>query len=334
MRARNMVLPAALFLGCSHHAPMLSDTGAPSVRGSATPRADAEAPRATLVGPGFPDAAPWVSFYGSAAQMGDVAKVAATYRIINIDADPEDDGVGNFTDAQLATLKAGGKNRVLSYLNLGSCERSRTYWSKAPAPLVPCSKGAQLGAYQGYPDEVWMNVGDPDYQALILEHVAARIAARGVDGLYLDNLEIVEHGLREANGPCDTSCQRGGLELVAKLRERYPSMLLVMQNATSEVTRTAVMNGIAFPLLLDGIAHEEVYAPTFDANAERELLAWQAMKLTTENARPLWIGVEDYAGSCTAEKKARAALGRSQARGFSGYVSDASAGQKVVCYWP
>jgi hypothetical protein len=41
----------------------------------------------TTLGPGFPVSGPWVSFYGSAAEMGDLAKVARTYRIINLDAD-------------------------------------------------------------------------------------------------------------------------------------------------------------------------------------------------------------------------------------------------------
>jgi len=178
-----------------------------------------------------------------------------------------------------------------------------------------------------------MDVGDPAYQALILDHVAARLAARGVDGFYLDNLEIVEHGPRERNGPCNTRCRQGGLDLVRKLRERFPQMLLVMQNATGEVTRTATTGGIAFPLLLDGVAHEEVYSPELDPGAETELLAWQAMGLRTPGGRPLWVGVEDYVGSCSARDKARAALARSAGRGFSGYASDESGGQKVVCYW-
>src|SRR6185503_5885630 len=72
---------------------------------------------------GFPDPGPWVSFYGG-AQGVDLAAVAATFRIINIDADPD---TGNFTDAEIQTMRAGGKNRVISYLNVGSCEKFRSY---------------------------------------------------------------------------------------------------------------------------------------------------------------------------------------------------------------
>ena len=145
------------------------------------PVTDAAAAAAPLItrgrGPGFATPRPWVSFYGSAAQMGDLAKVAATYRIINIDADP---GASNFTDAQLKVLKAGGKNRVLSYLNVGSCELSRDYWSKAPAGFVGCgpNRAAHLGTYEGYPDETWMDPSNADYRRLIVEHVAPRLVLK------------------------------------------------------------------------------------------------------------------------------------------------------------
>lgn len=283
-------------------------------------------------GPGFPSTKPWVSFYGNAAQMGDLAKVAATYRVINIDADP---GAANFNDAQLRTLKAGGKNRVISYMNVGACELYRDYWSKVPAGFVGCgpNRAAHLGTYDGYPDETWMDPSNADYQKLIVEHVAARLAARGVDGFYLDNLELLGHGDRTKNGPCNTRCKQGGLDLVRMLRERFPDLLIVMQNGTSDVTRLGTTGGVAFPSLLDGIAHEEVYAPKLDAEAEQELLAWKAMPFESKKGHPLWIAVEDYVGSCKNTAAAKAALQKSNDRGFSPYVSDESGGQKVVCYW-
>ena len=191
---------------------------AASARAAAPPARSGPAPLTTL-GPGFPIAGPWVSFYGSAEQLGDLARVARTFRIINLDADP---GTENFTDEQLRVLRAGGQNRVLSYLNIGACEHDRTYWSRVPAGLSSCAanRAAQRGAYKGYPDETWMDPSDPSYQQLLLEYVAPRLAAR-VDGFYLDNLEIVEHPVRSTNGPCSPSCRQGGLDLVRRLREKF-----------------------------------------------------------------------------------------------------------------
>ena len=174
--------------------------------------------------------APWVSYYGNVAHL-DLARVASTFRLIDIDADPDQ---GNVTPAQIATLKADGTNRVISYLNLGACERFRSYWQHAPAGFLPCGRDrrAHLGRYDGYRDETWMNPSDPAYRKLIVSYVAPRLIAQGVDGFYLDNLELIEHGVRTRNGPCDATCQQGALDLVRELRNAFPDKILVMQNAT------------------------------------------------------------------------------------------------------
>jgi cysteinyl-tRNA synthetase len=281
---------------------------------------------------GFPEGAPWVSFYGTSTEMGDLKKVADTFRVINIDVDP--DG-GNFTTAQITSLKNGGKNRVISYFNLGSCENYRSYWKTVPTGFVSCeaNKAAQRGLYDGYPDETWMDVGNADYQKLLIDHVAPLLVAQGIDGFFFDNLEIVEHGTATTNGPCDAACSQGGLDLVRKLREKYPDLLFVMQNATSVVTMNGKTGGVAYPTLLDGISHEEPFTPMpGDTAVQDELVAWKKLALTP-GGHPFWIATEDYVGGCTNAKDAKAIYDASRALGFSPYATDASAGQKVVCYW-
>jgi len=282
-------------------------------------------------GPGFPVSAPWMTYYGDAPTLGSLSKVANTFRIMDIDLDPD---TGNFAPSDVVTLKNNGQNKVLSYLNLGSCEHWRGYWNTVPSGFVSCgaNKAAQLGSYQGYSDETWMNVGNADYQNLIVNYVAPRLVAQGADGFYLDNLEIVEHGTSTRNGPCDAACAQGGLDLVRKLREKYPTLVFVMQNATGRTTREGVTGGVAFASLLDGIAHEEVYAPKYDASMEAELAAWKAMALRP-NGHAFWIATLDYVGGCEAAAKARRVFARSRAMGFVPYASDASARQGVVCYW-
>jgi cysteinyl-tRNA synthetase len=281
-------------------------------------------------GRGFPMSAPWVSFYGTDTQMGNLAQAASTFRILNIDADPD---AGNFTPAEIATLKNGGQNRVISYLDVGSCEMFRSYWSQVPAGFTSCSQARQLGPYGPcYPNEVWMALDDPAYQKLIVDYVAPRLAAQGVDGFFLDNLELVEHGSTATYGPCDAACSQGGLDLVGALRAAFPDMLIVMQNGTSDVTRTGhTSSGVSFPSLLDGISHEEVYFPP-DTTAQSELAAWQTLGLTP-GGRPFWIATEDYVGNCTDATDAMSVYAMSRAGGYSPYATDASGGQMVICYW-
>jgi cysteinyl-tRNA synthetase len=280
-------------------------------------------------GRGFPATAPWASFYGPASGV-DLVKLASTFRVINLDADP--DGA-NITPAQITQLKNGGKNRVISYLNVGSCESYRSYWTSAPG-FTSCNANtaAKIGPYSGYPDETWMNVGNAEYQKLIVGYVAPRLIAQGVDGFFLDNLEIVEHGTSTTNGPCDKACSQGGLDLVRKLREAFPDKLIVMQNGTSDVTRLGTTGGISYPTLLDGISHEEVFVP-LDSTSESELLAWKNMGLKP-GGQQFFIGTEDYVSSCTATAAAKPAYDKSTADGFSPYVSDASASMQSVCFWP
>ena len=287
----------------------------------------------TAVGPGrgFPALAPWVSFYGSDAQMGDLGKAAGRFRILNIDADPD---AGNFTPEEITRLKYRGRNRVISYLNVGSMESFRTYWEQAPAGFVPGedNTAAHLGPYDGYPDETWMDLSNSAYQHLIVDYVAPRLVAQGVDGFFLDNMELVEHGPNDANGPCSSACRQGGLNLVARLRKKYPKLLIVMQNATGPVTRQGITGGVHFPTLLDGISHEEVYTP-YSRDVVLELKAWQALRLTP-GGRPFWVATEDYVGSCSNLTAAHAVYNASRAQHFSPYATDASAGQMSVCYWP
>ena len=299
---------------------------------SCSPGAGDSGGPAGAYGRGFPTPWPWVSWYGSSRGATVVANVAAAFRIINIDADP--DG-GNFTDEEIRTLRAGGLNRVISYLNIGSCETFRSYYGTDPSGHKSCqSSGALTTPYDGYPDEMWANLSNLDYRDLMVNYIAQRLADRGVDGFYLDNLEVVAHGPRTTNGPCDAACSQGGLDLVWLLRQKFPDKLIVMQNASSDVTRLGTTHGVAYPSLLDGLSHEEVYSNGGDATALAEMKAWRDMSLVVD-ARPFWLAVEEYVGECSSAAKsaADAIYAQALADNFHAYVTDASSRQSAPCFW-
>lgn len=280
---------------------------------------------------GFPAGSPWVSFYGPADGL-DLDAIADTFRVINIDVDPD---AANFTDAEIQKLKAGGKNRVISYMNVGSCENYRSYYYDAPPGHKSCeSSGALTTIYGGYPDEMWADLSNLDYRDLIVNHVAPRLAARGVDGFFLDNMEVVEHGAGASEGPCGPACSQGGLDLVWELRQKFPDMLIVMQNASSDITRKGTTHGVSYPTLLDGVSHEEVYSNGGDAESRAQMLAWAGMHLMV-NGRPFWLACEEYVGACDAAAKpaADALYAQAAADGLNAYVTDESGSQIEPCFW-
>lgn len=191
--------------------------------------ADAPAPRAPFRN--------WVSYYGS-GRLDELAR----YDLVNLDADAD-----NYTAAEIASLKAqlgprGGK--VISYLNLGSCEQFRTYWAS-------CEPFA-VGSYQGYPDEKFMDVTDPAYRALILDSVAPPLAAKGVDGFYYDNVDVYQEAqasrlTRNGQTLTPAAVKQGVADLVRELRARYPNLYLVAQNGLyAEMSPTADADNVLY----------------------------------------------------------------------------------------
>ncbi|NYH19288.1 endo alpha-1,4 polygalactosaminidase [Paraburkholderia bryophila] len=275
----------------------------------------------------LPVAPVWAVYYGDASGLT-LSQVASTFKLIVIDADPGT-GTPAFSAAQIAAMKSNGA-KVLSYLNLGACEKSRTYWSTVPSGFVSCgaNTAAQLGKYSGFP-EYWMNPANADYQNLIVNYVAPRLAATGVDGFMLDNFEIVGHGTNTSAGPCDATCAQGGLDLVKQLRDRFTNLALV-PNAAPVQTIGGSSGGVAFPWLIDGVLAEEVYLPSVSTSLVQQLQSWQSTEQTLGRSG-FFVGSLDYASSCTASSSAQTAWTAARQAGFSPSISTASLDS--ICWW-
>lgn len=318
--------------------PTVTVTGPDTTTDRPTPAAPASA-ASPAVGRGFPDPGPWLVYYGDPAGLGDLTAIAKTYRIFILQGSA-------FTAQQVAQLQAGGRNRVLCYLDVGSAEHAASYWSTAPAGLVPAGRieNAQLGPYGGYPDETWMNPASADWEQLLLRDVAPAALANGADGLFLDNLELLEHGAAASDGPCDHTCTTGGLELVYQLRQAFPNGLLVQNNATSAAIRTAAVHGVPYPSLLDGVVHEEaftqatttaeatqaIYHVATNPDVVTQLDAWKGLALQP-GGHPFWIGTLDFVNTCTNTADVAKVEELARTHGYSPSVSDKSAGLQVVC---
>ncbi|MEW6343948.1 MAG: endo alpha-1,4 polygalactosaminidase [Paraburkholderia sp.] len=276
----------------------------------------------------LPASAVWAVYYGTAAQTN-IDQLASSFNVIVIDADPGT-GTPNFTAAQISALKAHGA-KVLSYLNVGACETWRTYWTTVPSGFVSCgaNQAAQLGQYSGYPNEYWMNVGNADYQNLIVNYVAPRLAATGVDGFMLDNFEIVGHAANAAQGPCNAACQQGGLDLVAQLRTEFPNAPIVLNAApTSAISGSS--GGVSFPMLVDGDFAEQVFLPSLDSSLLQTLQSWKSTEAKLPRSA-FFTGSLDYVSSCSDSTDAQGDWNASIAAGLSPSVATSALNQ--VCWW-
>lgn len=240
------------------------NTGTLSVAGSGpTP---SPSPNPTPPPPSTTGKYDWVSYYGS----GNLAALGK-FKLVDIDVE---DGAGNYTAADVATLKAGGST-VISYLNIGAAETFRSYWPQASA--------FKLGSYQGWPGEYWMDVSNPGWRDLIVNTVAPQLVAKGVDGFYLDNIDVVD------TYPSRADIRQGVVELVRSLRAKYPDKIIIGQTWGLTPLSDRGADGKQFYQYLNGISKEEVNStyqggyqkiPVAESDAMlTELASWKAKGL-------------------------------------------------------
>lgn len=233
---------------------------------------------------------------GDGALRGDYLRRLAPYDLVVVD------GV-EARRSQIRALRARGKI-VLGYLDVGAIERTRS-WYRAAKP---------------YRMELWEDWGEwyadtsrAGYRRLIARRVAPRIARKGFDGLFLDNVDMISDHQRQS---------RGMHRLVAALGRLVHRRggLLFAQNGEDVIG----------PMLrhLDGWNREDVsrtysfrrkrYVPVSPAGHRAALRALRRIR-----ARGLTVTATDYVrGGDTAAALAstRAACGA----GALSYVSDIS----------
>lgn len=274
--------------------------------------------------------APFVAFHGRAEQMGDLAEVAATFRVIAVDADPLN---RKFTRQDLATLRAGGRNIVLGFLNVGFCDRAQAAWSTASEGILPCvgNLGAQIAEREGRPQQVWMDPEDYEYQRLIGEYLAPRLEEAGVDGFLLDGLDLLDHG-EEDDVPCDKDCVAGGVALLAGLRKEFPDLVFVMQGGLSWLVRGAHVGRTHVAAMVDGVVGEEVYTPTYNPAKEADLLAWKVAGAKASGGA-FAVFTQDYVNSCKDRAWAESIYRASRSHGFSPAIGTSPISRSRICRW-
>lgn len=86
-----------------------------------------------------------------------------------------------FDKDDIRILKERG-HRVYSYINVGAVENYRDYYNDY--------LDITLGKYDNWPDERWVDVSSSKWQDFILKDLAEKIRDTGVDGYFVDNIDV------------------------------------------------------------------------------------------------------------------------------------------------
>ena len=158
--------------------------------------------------------------------------------------------------AEIAAVQGGGAD-VLGYLSVGTIEKWRGWYQRL--------KAYRLSAWQDWKDEWFADTSKAGYREKLLEIADEEILGKGFDGLFLDNVDMVEVRKHKR--------QRSGMgKLVASLDSLVGPRLLFAQNGAPGVLDGYPGQDVD-PLIdhLDGWNREDV-TWTYDFDRRRYVL--------------------------------------------------------------
>ena len=161
---------------------------------------------------------------------GSKIKSVKDYKVLVIDGQ-------NYSASDIASLKKAG-HIVYSYLNIGSVESNRYYYKRF--------KSLRLKTYQNWEDEYWVNVGKKKWRTFIVDTIAAKIAAKGVDGFWVDNCDVYEYNKKK-------SIYKGLVKILTRLQKFHKKITI---NGGDQFVTPLIKKGKKN--LIDGVVQEEV----------------------------------------------------------------------------
>ncbi len=125
----------------------------------------------------------WAFAIGDGTLRGDLRSRYDDFDLVIVDGE-------DVSTTQVRELHASGA-LVLGYLDVGSIERGRSWFQQARPYRLD---------YWGDWGEWYANVAAPEYRSLLAERVAPTMMDKGLDGLFLDNLDMIETHPAQARG--------------------------------------------------------------------------------------------------------------------------------------
>lgn len=147
-----------------------------------------------------------------------------------------------FSKNDIELLHQNG-TRVYTYLNIGSIENFREYYT--------AYEKLTIGRYEHWDEEKWVDVSDPDWQKFI-EQLSQELFEKGVDGFFIDNCDVYYYAPRESIFEGLTAILQnimtfdkaviinGGDTYVTEYRDRYGAIDHIMTGVNQESVWSAI----------------------------------------------------------------------------------------------
>ena len=147
-----------------------------------------------------------------------------------------------FNKSDIELLHQNG-TRVYTYLNIGSIENFREYYTTY--------EKLTIGRYEHWDEEKWVDVADPDWQKF-MEQLSQELFEKGVDGFFIDNCDVYYYAPRESIFDGLTAILQnimafdkaviinGGDTYVTEYRERYGAIDHIMTGVNQESVWSAI----------------------------------------------------------------------------------------------
>ena len=95
-------------------------------------------------------------------------------------------------------------------------------------------------------DRYYVNVSDPRWTVMIIDRAIPYLLNKGFDGVFLDNLDAVDWYAWNLPDKSE-GLKQGVIELVHKIREKYPEILIVVNRGFSIIDKVALyIDGMLF----------------------------------------------------------------------------------------
>lgn len=147
-----------------------------------------------------------------------------------------------FNKSDIELLHQNG-TRVYTYLNIGSIENFREYYTTY--------EKLTIGRYEHWDEEKWVDVAAPDWQKF-MEQLSQELFEKGVDGFFIDNCDVYYYAPRESIFEGLTAILQnimtfdkaviinGGDTYVTEYRERYGAIDHIMTGVNQESVWSAI----------------------------------------------------------------------------------------------